>query len=80
MNPLDFCVNRIMALQELQALGRMAAGFERTGCYACSGLEQECDFYTPIGWVYEKEEEIPGNIAVFIALKPASETEPTPGK
>ena len=63
---LKFCANRIMALQELQALGRMAAGFERTGCYACTGLVAECEYYTPLGWVYEKEKEVPDPVGVFI--------------
>jgi hypothetical protein len=63
---LEFCANRIMALQELQALGRMAAGFQRSGCYRCSGTDKACEFYTPIAWVYETEEDIPPTVAIFI--------------
>jgi hypothetical protein len=72
---LKYCANRIMALQELQALGRMAAGFERTGCYACDGLATECEFYTPLGWVYEAEKEVPDPVGVFIPDEDLEEEE-----
>ncbi|MHC4779879.1 MAG: hypothetical protein ACYTFG_14990 [Planctomycetota bacterium] len=63
---LKFCANRIMALQELQALGRMAAGFERSGCYACPGTKTECSYFTPLAWVYDSNGEIPEAIRAFI--------------
>ena len=63
---LQFCVNRVLALQELQAIGRMAAGFQRSGCYQCPGIRTECEFYTPFSWVYETEAQIPHAIAVFL--------------
>jgi hypothetical protein len=70
---LKFCVNRIMALQELQALGKMAVGFERSGCYKCPGIDESCDFYTPIAWVYEKEADVPHHVSVFIPDEGADE-------
>ncbi|MCU0722594.1 MAG: hypothetical protein MUC63_03070 [Planctomycetes bacterium] len=67
---LKFCANRIMALQELQATGTMAPGFRDTGCYSCPGIAESCPFFTPMGWVYETEEDIPPAIRAFIRVDP----------
>ena len=63
---LDFCANRIMALQELQATGTLAVGFKESGCYQCDGHKKDCPFLTPMAWVYESEESIPDSIRIFI--------------
>jgi hypothetical protein len=63
---LDFCANRVMALQELQAQGHMALGFLQAGCYRCSGIDPACECYTPIAWVYASEEAIPPHVAHFL--------------
>ncbi|GEM_PF-3524741 len=63
---LQFCANRVMALQELQALGTMAAGFLDAGCYRCSGRDDACEYYTPLGWVYETAREVPPQIVAFL--------------
>lgn len=63
---LKFCANRVMALQELQASGQMAVGFQRAGCYKCSGRVETCAFFTPLSWVYESEGKVPRGIAAFI--------------
>lgn len=66
---LDFCANRVMALQELQASGTMARGFLASGCYRCSGRRYDCGFYTPLGWVYESADAVPENVTVFVTAE-----------
>ncbi len=67
---LKFCANRVMAMQELQATGTMAAGFRDTGCYSCQGRMENCPYYTPMAWVYETEDGIPPQIRALIRTEP----------
>ena len=62
---IECCANRVMALQELQATGSLAAGFREAGCYACGGFERKCGTYTPLCWVYASVDLIPPAIRVF---------------